>query len=143
VTDTQEFAPRSTLRLPMATPAQVAREAVPFPVKTSATPVETLFADWRRRLSRNLSRRSDGRWEPLTWVHAAEESQIPNQDIFMPSRRFEEHHDTPLWAAVEATITELSATREISVNTAPDYVIGHLCQELVAKKLIVSTGIQK
>ena len=61
----------------------------------------------------------------------------------MPSRNFEEHRDTPLWAAVEATITELAASREVSVNTAPDYVIGHLCQELVAKKLIVATGIQK
>jgi len=61
----------------------------------------------------------------------------------MPSRSFEEHRDTPLWAAVEATIAELAATLEVSVNTAPDYVIGRLCQELVAKQLIVATGIQK
>ena len=43
----------------------------PFPAKTLAAPVETFFLDWRRRLKRNLSRRSDSRWDPLTRVHAA------------------------------------------------------------------------
>lgn len=61
----------------------------------------------------------------------------------MPSRPFAEHRDTPLWSAVEATIAELAATRELSVNTAPEYVVGYLCGELVAKRLIVSTGFQK
>jgi len=32
-------------------------------------PCESGFPDWRDRLARNLSRRSDGRWEPLTFVH--------------------------------------------------------------------------
>ena len=54
-----------------------------------------------------------------------------------PSRPFDEYRDTPLWAALEATVTELIATRELVVNTAPDYVIGYLCQELAAKKLIL------
>jgi hypothetical protein len=61
----------------------------------------------------------------------------------MSSRPFAEYRDTPLWTAVEGTISELAATHEVSVNTAPDYVIGYLCGELVAKKLIVSTGFQK
>ena len=61
----------------------------------------------------------------------------------MSSRPFTEYRDTPLWSAVEASIAELAATREVSVNTATDYVIGYLCRELVAKKLIVSTGAQK
>lgn len=56
----------------------------------------------------------------------------------MPSRRFDEIRDTALWSAVEDMITELAATREISVNTAPEYVIGYLCQELAAKKLVTS-----
>jgi hypothetical protein len=68
--------------------------------------------------------------------------EIANQEIVMPSR-FDSYRNTPLWAAVEATITELTASREVSVNTAPDYVIGYLCQELVAKKLVVATGFQK
>jgi hypothetical protein len=63
--------------------------------------------------------------------------------MVMPSRGFDAYRDTPLWKAVEATITELSASHELSVNTAPDYVIGYVCQELIAKKLIVPTGIQK
>ncbi|HEY2379175.1 MAG TPA: hypothetical protein VGH98_24555 [Gemmatimonadaceae bacterium] len=32
-------------------------------------PRETGFADWRRRLTGNLSRRSDGRCTPLPWTH--------------------------------------------------------------------------
>lgn len=53
----------------------------------------------------------------------------------MSSDRFAMYRDTPLWDALEATIAELTSTNEITVNTAPDYVIGYLCRELVAKKL--------
>jgi hypothetical protein len=56
----------------------------------------------------------------------------------MSPRPFAEHRDTRLWAAIEEAISELIATREISVNTASDYVVGYICQELVAKKLIVA-----
>ncbi len=56
---------------PLATPEAVALETAPFPRTTDAEPEETGFADWRARLTRNLSRRSDGRWEPLTRVHRA------------------------------------------------------------------------
>ncbi|HEV8445299.1 MAG TPA: hypothetical protein VGQ44_00670 [Gemmatimonadaceae bacterium] len=63
---------RSLMRSPTATPGEVAAEPAPFPSKTSAAPIETFFPDWRRRLNRNLSRRSDSRWEPLTHVHPAE-----------------------------------------------------------------------
>ena len=56
----------------LATPAAVAAEPAPFPHTTAAEPFETCYEDWRERLRRNLSRRSDGRWEPLTRIHAAE-----------------------------------------------------------------------
>jgi hypothetical protein len=42
------------------------------PTPTAAEPFETGFADWRNRLTRNLARRSDSKWEPLTRVHATE-----------------------------------------------------------------------
>ena len=58
-------------------------------------------------------------------------------------RPFDEYRDTPLWAAIEATIAELVATRELSVNTATDYVTGFLCRELTMKKLIAPQGLQK
>lgn len=57
----------------------------------------------------------------------------------MVPHRFAQYRDTPLWDALEAAIAELTSTREITVNTAPDYVIGYLCRELVAKKLIVAS----
>jgi hypothetical protein len=56
----------------------------------------------------------------------------------MSSNTFAQYRNTPLWAALEATIAELASTQEITVNTAPEYVIGYLCRELVAKKLIVT-----
>jgi len=64
-------------------------------------------------------------------------------EIPVSSAPFDEYRDTPLWSAVEATVKELVATRELSVNTAPAYVIGYLCQELAAKKLIVGVGLHK
>lgn len=62
----------STLRSPLATQDAVAREPAPFPVASREAPQESQYPDWRRRLLRNLSRRSDGRWEPLTRTHADE-----------------------------------------------------------------------
>jgi hypothetical protein len=62
--------PRPFIRSPLATPAEIAAEPAAFPVQTGATPCESAFADWRRRLVRNLSRRSTARWDPLTYVGA-------------------------------------------------------------------------
>ena len=134
---------RWRLRLATATPQEVSAEPAAFPVPTAELSVETFFPDWRRRLARNLSRRSDSRWEPLTWVHAAVKPTGPMRNAAMQSRPFDEHRDTRLWSAIEESINELIATREVSVNTATDYVIGYLCQELAARKLIVAAGAER
>ncbi len=55
----------------------------------------------------------------------------------MPARRIAEHRDTPLWAALDSAIGELVASRELSVNTATEYIIEFLCCELTAKKLVL------
>lgn len=65
----RDGAPRPALHGPLATPEAIAHEPAPFPAKTAEAPEETGFPDWRRRLTGNLSRRSDGRWAPLTWTH--------------------------------------------------------------------------
>jgi hypothetical protein len=62
--------PCPDVRRPLATPEEIAAEPAPFPVTTALTPHEAMYPDWRRRLARNLSRRSDSRWDPLTYVHA-------------------------------------------------------------------------
>ena len=54
---------------------------------------------------------------------------------------FEEFKDTPLWRVLAATIAELEATREITVATAPEYVIGLLCRELVAGRIVAPTAL--
>lgn len=62
---------RRLSRSPRATPEEVAKEPAPFPSSSVTDCEETWHADWRMRLTRNLARRSDGRWEPLTWFHPA------------------------------------------------------------------------
>lgn len=61
---------RPHARSPMATPAEIAAGPDPFPKTTPEAPCETAYPDWRRRLTANLARRSDGRWDPLTRTHA-------------------------------------------------------------------------
>lgn len=59
------------MRRPLATPSEIAQQDPAYPSRHVARPDESFYADWRERLARNLSRRSDGRWEPLTYVHDA------------------------------------------------------------------------
>jgi len=61
----------------------------------------------------------------------------------MSERAFDAYRETPLWAGIESIVKELVATNEISVNTAPDYVIGFFCRELAAKKLTGSVALER
>lgn len=65
---------RPFVRGPLATGSEIARQDPAYPVPDAQRPDESLFADWRKRLVRNLSRRSDGRWDPLTYIHARRDS---------------------------------------------------------------------
>ena len=53
-----------------------------------------------------------------------------------PNRRFDDCRDSALWLAVQEILNELVATREVIINTAPDYVVGYFCRELTAKKMV-------
>jgi hypothetical protein len=59
---------------------------------------------------------------------------------FTVTRPFAEHRDSTLWRALEQILTELVATQEITINTAPEYVIGYFCRELTAKGMVASRG---
>lgn len=59
------------------------------------------------------------------------------------SRAFEEYRETPIWKAIATTIAELTVTREIRVDTAPDYVIGYLCRELAAKHVLIPAALER
>jgi len=56
---------------------------------------------------------------------------------------YNEFRDTPLWAAIADTIGELTATRELAVDTSVDYVIGYLCRELAAKKVVAPAALER
>jgi hypothetical protein len=56
---------------------------------------------------------------------------------------YAEYRDTPLWHALAGALTELLASREIKVDTAPDYVIGYLCRELAAKRIVAAAALNR
>jgi hypothetical protein len=53
-------------------------------------------------------------------------------------RLYDEYRNSALWSALEQTLGELIATRELAINTAPEYVIGYLCRELMAKRVVTA-----
>jgi hypothetical protein len=56
------------------------------------------------------------------------------------SRARSQFQHTPLWAAVASTIAELQATGEVRVDTEVDYVVDHVCRELVAKRVVTAAA---
>jgi hypothetical protein len=59
----------------------------------------------------------------------------------MSTRPFSEFQHTLLWRAVERAVADLQRTRELTVQTAPDYVIGYLCQELAARNVVAADAL--
>ena len=53
-----------------------------------------------------------------------------------------EYRDSVLWSSLHAIIAELTATGEIAINTAPDYVVAYVCRELVATKAIAEAALR-
>jgi hypothetical protein len=51
------------------------------------------------------------------------------------------YRDSALWSVLEEILQELMATGEITINTAPDYVVAYLCGELAAKKVVSEAGL--
>ena len=57
------------------------------------------------------------------------------------TQAFEDYRETPLWRVVAAAMAELQATQEIAIATAPDYVIGFVCQQLVSGRVTAATAL--
>ena len=60
----------------------------------------------------------------------------------MPAQPFAEYRDTALWRTVAAAVVELENTGEIAVRTAPEYVIGYLCQQLVVRQAAAAAALR-
>jgi hypothetical protein len=56
--------------------------------------------------------------------------------------KFAEYRDTPLWHTVAAAVAELEDAGEIVVATAPEYVIGYLCQQLVVRQSVAPEALR-
>ena len=59
------------------------------------------------------------------------------------ARMYEQYEGTPLWRALAGALTELEANGDVKVQTAPDYVIGYLCQEMAAKWIVASSALTR
>ncbi len=51
--------------------------------------------------------------------------------------------ENPLWNALSGALADLTTSREVTVETAPDYVIGYLCQELAAEWVVASAALTR
>ena len=58
-----------------------------------------------------------------------------------PLKPFAVYRDTRLWNAVAKALEELESTREISIATAPEYVIGYLCERLTDRHLVAPAAL--
>ncbi len=56
---------------------------------------------------------------------------------------YEEYEGTPLWRALAGALADLEASREVTVGTAPHYVLGYLCQELAAKWVVTGAALTR
>jgi hypothetical protein len=54
-----------------------------------------------------------------------------------PYERFE---GTPLWDAISAELTDLANNRDLVLHTAPEYVVGALCERLSRSHLVNASG---
>jgi hypothetical protein len=56
---------------------------------------------------------------------------------------YEQFENTPLWRALAKALKDLETSRELTLDTAPHYVIGYLCQELAAKHMIAAPSLAR
>ncbi|MDF1501370.1 hypothetical protein [Roseisolibacter sp. H3M3-2] len=70
-------------------------------------------------------------------------SHDPGPDAAPRSPAYEEYEGTPLWAALGSALADLTTRQELVVGTAPHYVLGHLCQELAAKRAVQEAALRR
>lgn len=56
---------------------------------------------------------------------------------------YEQYEGTPLWRALEGALSDLEASREVTLGTARHYVLGFLCQELAAKWVVTGAALTR
>lgn len=56
---------------------------------------------------------------------------------------YAEYEGTPLWNALAGAMADLEGSREVTIGTAPHYVLGFLCQELAAKMVVTGAALTR
>lgn len=57
------------------------------------------------------------------------------------ARLYAEYQNTPVWSALQRALADLQASGEVSLATAPDYVVGFLCRELAARRILTAEAL--
>ena len=56
---------------------------------------------------------------------------------------YEMYEGTPLWSAIASAVSGLVENRDLEVTTAPQYVVGFLCQSLVRSGLVSPEAVTR
>ncbi len=63
--------------------------------------------------------------------------------VTVMAHSYAQYEGTPLWRAVAGALGDLQSSGEVRLETAPDYVVGYLCQELAAKWIVASSALTR
>ncbi len=58
------------------------------------------------------------------------------------TQQYNQFIDTPVWRTVAAAIAELEKNKDLMITTAPEYVVGFLCQQLVVRRIVGATALE-
>lgn len=61
----------------------------------------------------------------------------------MNATQYDQFRHTPLWRAVADIVQRLESSGELKVETAPEYVVGFVCQELAAKWVVAADSLRR
>lgn len=58
------------------------------------------------------------------------------------TQQYNQFIDTPVWRTVAAAIAELEKNKDLTITTAPEYVVGFLCQQLVVRRIVGPAALE-
>ena len=61
----------------------------------------------------------------------------------VPRHPYAQFEGTPLWTAVETALAELEENNDFKSSTRRGYIVGYLCQRLVAGHVVAEAAVVK
>ena len=54
---------------------------------------------------------------------------------------YSEFERTPLWKSIDSAIAELERNRDVELSTMREHVVGYLCQQLAAQRIVTASSL--